>query len=175
MFCSICSSSINLASHGNNVYCSTCIDENWCSNDIDHCCECKTINVHVDKYNNKTYCDNCIASIKNPGYVCVECGMCKTNSLENINNKLYCDNCATRITKIKKCDKCNVRHLKTVCMYDERYDTDYNIYADICDVCNRYHIYQNDCKYCEECFEYFPLDYEHCGYCGDCGPPYRQH
>jgi ribosomal protein S27AE len=173
MNCTICNSSVNLTNHGNNLYCSECILENWCTNDIPHCCKCYDTDIFVTSYNNKTYCGDCLYSVKDKNYKCVECN--DTFILENIDNKLYCDTCATRLTKIKKCDNCNIRHLKTVCIKDVRYDSDFNIYANICDVCNRNHIYPNDCKYCEECLEYVPKDYEHCSMCGDCGPEGRQH
>ena len=171
-YCWICKSTDSLTLHGDNMYCISCVNEYWCQNDIDHCCSCNKFNINVTKYMEKTYCDDCIDSITNP---LNKCNMCNnTKALECINDKLYCNKCATEFTKIKICDECKIRHIKEVCVFDYRYDSDsYNKYSNICNVCNRQHKYPNDCKYCEYCYDYVPLKYEHCPWCDTCEKKHR--
>jgi hypothetical protein len=181
MSCFVCGSHFFLTTHGEHEYCSQCIDENWCIHENDHCCKCNkqndTYNTSDDikYYNNKSYCYDCYNELKSD-IITDRCCICYTNrKLENIYEKFYCNDCATETFKIKKCEKCNIRHLKEVCIYDIRFDPENSKY-NICNICERIHLNPDDCKYCIMCREYVPSNYVHCEFCGDCsGELNRQH
>lgn len=172
MSCIVCASHSFLTTHGKNQYCSRCIDENWCIHEDEHCCNCNEKN-NVSQYGNKSYCIRCYYEIYDSyREKCIVC--LRFTNLEQIDDISYCDDCATEKFKIKKCDKCNIPHLKEVCVYDTKYDPDCSKY-NLCNVCERIHLNPNYCKYCEICEDYIPYDYEHCYLCGSCDEPNFPH
>ncbi len=176
MKCSVCNSNNNVRYHGLNLYCFNCINEKWCSHDVKHCCDCNYQNEkNLFEYDNRMYCKSCIDKINRNRLDINKCCICtQYESLELIDRKFYCNECATYHTKISKCFRCNVRHIKEVCIYDKRYDHR-NSHYNFCSICSRNHLEPGNCKYCEECKDYVQLDFKHCGLCGDCADPRRNH
>jgi hypothetical protein len=174
MACFVCASRSFLIFHGSHQYCSRCVDENWCIHEDEHCCNCNK-KENITQYGNKSYCIQCYDDLSDGKMYAKKCTIChRFTNLEQINDVLYCNDCATEKFKIKKCDKCQIRHLKEFCFHDFRYDP-WSKKDNLCNVCGRIHLNPNYCKYCKICKDYIPYDYEHCDLCGLCDIPNRPH
>jgi len=137
--CSSCNMESTCFLKGVKYFCEDCIEYNLCQKDnANYCIECNSVD--EDQI--------CKYDATSSAYMCIDCGK--------------------DIYKRKICSRCNIFHIKTICIFGPLENG-----VTYCNTCKRYH--DGTCKHCSMCMDYVPSTWDHCGFCRNCGPKERTH